>query len=197
MFLVLWSGKSVFLKRSTVSDQMFAARGILHHTSSYTLHFIWEYNSNVGSLVFREAMAGVLSVLPCLLSIFVLSFGLGFTCDQIILSKRTDGPPLYQTQQYSVDASGSLLSCSRWCVETDSCEAISWEPSRCIQVDNNENSGAVVNTSVYVVPKAREIPGKRFMIYCTYKFNFQWRCSWIKVEILSKGRHRGVTCGNN
>ena len=136
---------------------------ILHQIVSQCAHTF-----NVHVLVFRKAMAGIPSVLSCSLSIFIVSFRLSLTCDQIITSKRTYGPPLYQTQQSSVDASGNLLSCSRWCVETDSCQAISWEPSRCIQVDNG-NSGVVVNTSVYVVPKDRGIPGKRSVAFFAKK----------------------------
>ena len=97
---------------------------------------------------------------------FAITLDMRLACEQITLVKWIDEPPLYQQQQSPVELSCSLNSCSRWCIETDSCQAISWEPSRCIEVNNN-NSGVAVITPVFVVPKDRVIPGRPPRVHFT------------------------------
>ena len=91
--------------------------------------------------------------------IFIITLDIRLACEQITLVKRVDEPPVYQQQQSPVELSCSLNSCSRWCIETGSCQAISWEPNRCIEVNTNK-SGVAVITPIFVVPKDRVIPGR-------------------------------------
>ena len=83
------------------------------------------------------------------------------TCDQIMLHKRTEGPPLREGVQSPTEFSGTLNLCSHWCVDKLGCYAVSWETGSCLKVGPLPIVGAVVSTAVYIVPKNNVPPGKQ------------------------------------
>ena len=87
-------------------------------------------------------------------------FDVILTCDQLMLYKRTDGPPVRQRRQSPTEASGSLNLCGHWCIGPRNCYAVSWEPGSCVEV-GPFNNGAVVNTSIYIVQYDHNINGKQ------------------------------------
>ena len=81
------------------------------------------------------------------------------TCDQIMLRKRTEGPPLRQGMQSPTMFSGTLNSCSRWCADDPECYAVSWEKGSCVPAGPFHYE-AFVSSAVYIVPSNYIVPGK-------------------------------------
>ena len=119
-----------------------------------------------------RALSWTLFILPALL-------GISLTCHQIMLFTRTDGPPVYEEQLSPAKQTTNLDLCSRWCVESGNCEAVSWEPGYCAQVGPNNIGGSVVNTMVYLVPKDHTISGTSSSSSWVINKSTQSRNNWM------------------
>ena len=142
-------------------------RDIIGNANNHNQHVTIFINLIYGFLISSESVASLVRMLPLVLFVWSVSSGISLTCDQILVIKRTEGPQLYEEQRTQALHSGNLNLCSRWCIERENCEAVSWESGYCAQVGPSDIRGAV-NMPVYLVPKNRAILGKYFYAFITF-----------------------------
>ena len=75
------------------------------------------------------------------------------SCDSINLYTWAGTDPAYRDAAAPENASESLLTCGRWCIENHNCVLLTWSPGSCWQVDRCGTQ--VVTETVYDLKRDR------------------------------------------
>ena len=96
--------------------------------------FIWfrfQFHPLLVSLIIQ------LSVMACYMLVAIILFMNTIVCDScnsFYLNKWTGAGPVFRDIPAPGNASKSLSTCARWCIENLSCMMLSWSPGLCWQV---------------------------------------------------------------
>ena len=107
--------------------------GTRHRTNRICCLPCWWQNW-CGLHMLQESMLRMTQVLSWALIIVSVLSDTILTCNQIMLHKRTKGPPVRQGLQSPTDINKNLNLCGHWCADTNNCCVVSWEPGFCGQV---------------------------------------------------------------
>ena len=131
------------------------------------------------------AISGMLVIMNIIVASWVMTSD---ACEELILAKRTTGPPLYVYKNASRTAVKSQWHCSRWCFTTARCEAFFWSDGQCAEVGPTRRISDQSTAAAYIMKKFEDVPlpGESQNLDPFYQHGLTLIPTWISNHIPSK-----------